>query len=139
LLVVIDTNVLVSALLGFSKENVKPPRKIVEYMLGGVLTPCYSGFMVKEYSRVLNDEKKFGLSADNVQRVVGYIENKGKSFENRNLAINFADKDDLPFYDVYLQSGGILITGNLKHYPQEAKIVNPAEFLSMIGSVFIVL
>jgi hypothetical protein len=39
-------------------------------------------------------------------------------------------EDDRIFYDTAKHSGSILVTGNLKHYPKEAFILAPTEFLA---------
>jgi len=44
----------------------------------------------------------------------------------------FADESDRSFYDVAKACEAALITGNIKHYPGEAFIMTPAEFLTLI-------
>jgi len=46
--------------------------------------------------------------------------------------IPLPDESDRIFYDTAKENGTILITGNTKHYPNEAFIVTPANFLVLL-------
>lgn len=48
----------------------------------------------------------------------------------------FADEDDKKLYEVANTAGAYLVTGNLKHFPAEARdhmLRTPAELLRMVG------
>lgn len=60
---VIDTNVLVSALLSSSEDAATV--QVVARMLAGEIIPVYSGAIMAEYQEVLQREK-FGFSMDAV-------------------------------------------------------------------------
>ena len=47
------------------------------------------------------------------------------------------DKKDLPFYEVALkmrEDGAYLVTGNLKHFPQEAFVVTTRQLLELLDA-----
>lgn len=47
----------------------------------------------------------------------------------------FADEDDKKFYEVANTAGAYLVTGNLKHFPTEARdhmLRTPAELLGIV-------
>jgi predicted nucleic acid-binding protein len=47
--------------------------------------------------------------------------------------IMLPDESDRIFYDAAKSASAYLITGNLKHYPNEPHILLPAEFLKILG------
>lgn len=70
---VIDTNVLVSALL--SRTNtVSAPAKIVEYLYQGQFVPVYNNEILEEYAEVLS-RTKFHFDSSNVKTLISQIKN----------------------------------------------------------------
>lgn len=127
---VIDTNVLVSALL--TQKGDTATVKIIEKVLLGEITPIYSSEMIKEYRAVLS-RKKFGFSPKLIDELIKFIEKQGVMQEIIPSGITLTDMDDLPFYELALQNKGTyLITGNIKHFPNQSFIVTPREFLNII-------
>lgn len=49
------------------------------------------------------------------------------------IDISFADQSDQNFYEVAKYCGAVLITGNLKHFPDDDKILSVSSFLEMNG------
>jgi len=49
--------------------------------------------------------------------------------------VTLPDESDRMFYDAALENNAILITGNLKHYPNEKFIMTPTQFLDMHLSI----
>ena len=47
-----------------------------------------------------------------------------------HLNIPFADEDDRKFYEVAKQVNAKLITGNLKHFPEDPLVTTAADFLA---------
>lgn len=43
------------------------------------------------------------------------------------------DEKDRIFYDTAKESSAILVTGNIKHFPKEAFIMSPNDFIQEIG------
>ncbi|MBP3221681.1 MAG: putative toxin-antitoxin system toxin component, PIN family [Neisseriaceae bacterium] len=127
---VIDTNVLVSALL--TQKGDTATVKIIEKVLLGEITPIYSSEMIKEYRAVLS-RKKFGFSPKLIDELIKFIEKQGVMQEIISSGITLTDMDDLPFYELALQNKETyLITGNIKHFPNQSFIVTPREFLNII-------
>lgn len=132
---VIDTNVLVSALLS-SKEDAATVQ-VVSRLLDGEIIPVYSNEITKEYRQVLN-RKRFGFSPDNVAYLISAIEQYGILVEPSPSGITLPDMSDLPFYEVVLEKqndseNAFLVTGNTKHFPVKPFVVTPRELLDIIS------
>ena len=72
---VIDTNVLVSALLSRS-NNMSAPAKIVEYLYQGQLVPVYNTEILEEYNDVLCRDK-FHFDLLNIKTLINQIKEIG--------------------------------------------------------------
>lgn len=131
---VIDTNVLVSALLS-SKEDAATVR-VVGKVISGEIVPVYSNAITKEYREVLSREK-FGFSEEAVGYLLSAVEKYGILVEPFLPDISLPDMKDLPFYEVVLEKrddGAYLVTGNIKHFPKEPFIVTPRELLDILSN-----
>ena len=127
--VVLDTNVLVSALLSNG-----PPAAIIDLAAEGKLTPFYNDLIISEYCDVLQ-RPKFGFHYTQVSRLINNIIRAGIATEaNISSLIHISDEDDRIFFDTAKNSGAILITGNVKHFPLESFIVSPSQFLKLYRS-----
>ncbi len=122
--VVIDTNVLVSSL--WSKNG--SPAKIMSMVLSGNLTPCYDYRILIEYREMLM-RPKFGFSKSEVFSLLDWFESYGKSVVATPLNIEFIDEDDKKFFEVAKYCNAKLITGNLKHFPEDEDVMAVPEFL----------
>ena len=122
--VVFDTNVIVSALL--SPEG--NPAKIYRMFLTGVLSLVFSADIFNEYQDILH-KPRLRIPAKDAEIVLDAIHQHGKIVEPMPSTIAMIDEDDRVFYDTAKSAGAYLITGNVKHYPQEPFILNPANFL----------
>lgn len=67
---VIDTNVIVSALITKNPES--PTMQIVKALWQGLITPLYNEAILTEYNKVLR-RKKFHLDEEMIESVVYYI------------------------------------------------------------------
>ena len=128
MIVVIDTNVLVSSLL--SRQG--SPAKIMALLLNGDLLPCYDYRIIHEYRMVLS-RPKFGFEEWEIKAIVDYIESVGISVVADPTNICFVDEDDRKFFEVTRQCQAILITGNKKHYPIDSSIMTVNEFLDNLN------
>ena len=127
MLVVIDTNILVSAF--WSKDS--KPASILNMVLTGRLTPCFDHRILQEYHAVLS-RPRFGFSDAEIQAVLQFIEAAGYSVTPEPVNIAFTDESDKKFYEVAKFCAAKLITGNLKHFPKEPDIITPAAFLATL-------
>ncbi|MBQ3379427.1 MAG: putative toxin-antitoxin system toxin component, PIN family [Clostridia bacterium] len=129
---VIDTNVLVSALLS-SKEDAATVR-VLERMLSGDIIPVYTNEMISEYCDVLT-RKKFGFDADAVNYLIAAIEKYGIMVKPHTHDIVRTDMNDLPFYEAVLEKredNAYLVTGNLKHFPHEPFVITAAQMIEIL-------
>lgn len=129
---VIDTNVIVSALL--SSEGNSNPIVVLRETLRGRITPLYNEEILDEYREVLSRDK-FNLQKQNVDTVINHIKRSGLKFE-RTKALNevFPDPKDVVFYEVTLsKDDAYLVTGNIKHFPKKPFVVTPAEMVAVLG------
>ena len=128
--VVIDTNVLVSALLSSKKDSATV--QVMEKVLKKEIIPLYSKEILDEYRNVLH-RKKFNFSENVVNYMISAIENFGILKNPREVEITLTDMKDLPFYRIILDNEeSYLITGNLKHFPKNNRIISAREFLNLI-------
>ena len=129
---VIDTNVIVSALLTKLKDAATV--KVMEKVIAGDIVPVYSNYIIAEYREVLM-RKKFEFSVDEVKYFLSAIEKYGILVDPSPTGIILPDVKDVPFYEVVLEKrsdGAYLVTGNLRHYPEERFVVTPRELLNIL-------
>ncbi|MBQ9206296.1 MAG: putative toxin-antitoxin system toxin component, PIN family [Treponema sp.] len=126
MLVVVDTNILVSAL--WSKNGA--PAQIVAKVLQGELIPCYDWRIMDEYRAVLQ-RPKFKFRPDEINSLLDWFKAIGKSVIVPEIKIDFTDEADKKFYEVAKFCNAKLITGNLKHFPEENFIMSVQDFLSL--------
>jgi putative PIN family toxin of toxin-antitoxin system len=123
--VVIDTNVLVSALL---KPHSKPAI-ILNLVISGKHIPCFDSRIFDEYERVLS-RKKFGFDASLVDLFLHYLEKAGIFVTPAHSIFSLPDPFDIPFYEVAISTNAVIITGNKKHFPVDnIDVFYPSDFL----------
>ncbi len=130
---VIDTNVLVSALLSSHEDAATV--QVVGKLFSGEIIPLFSKEILGEYSDVLR-RKKFGFSGEVVDLMLRTIEKYGESVSPLPTGELLPDMKDLPFYEVVLEkqdSDAYLVTGNLRHFPAKAFIVTARELLNILN------
>jgi putative PIN family toxin of toxin-antitoxin system len=129
--IVLDTNVIVSALLNTNGT----PAKILASVLNGKIKPLYDNRIMFEYFDVLS-RKEFGFSADIISNLIDYFRNDGEFVNSEIINMKFLDETDKKFYEVY-KSGEAhyLITGNKKHFPKDDRIVLPKEFIDNMNKL----
>lgn len=129
--VVIDTNVLVSAVLK-SQSN---PGIIYKLVIDGVITPLINNKILEEYKNVLS-RKKFKLPKDIVDDILEKITRNAIMINEDHIDIELPDEKDRVFYEVTMKSNeereSMLVTGNMKHFPVKPFIVSPKELCDII-------
>lgn len=129
---VIDTNVLVSALLSSHADAATV--QVVGRMLDGEIIPLFSNEIIKEYNEVLR-RKKFGFSEEIVGTLLSVIEKYGENIDPEPSGATLPDMKDLPFFEVVLEKQNdeaYLVTGNIRHFPKKPFIVTAKEFLDIL-------
>lgn len=130
---VIDTNVIVSALLG--KNNKSNPSLVYEAVLDGTIIPVYNDEILNEYRDVLSRRNKFPFREEDADNVANLIIRTGLELERTTTFEGvFPDPKDVVFYEVTLsKDDAYLVTGNIKHFPQKPFVVTPAEMVAILG------
>ena len=124
MLVVIDTNNLDSAL--WSKNGA--PARAVGLVLSGQITPCYDHRIMLEYRQVLQ-RPKFRFRPAEINALLDWFKQSGRSVVPASLDVTFVDEADRKFYEVAKYCGAVLITGNLKHFPNDDAVMSVSDFL----------
>ena len=122
--VVVDSNVLVSALLSPGGK----PAEVLRLLITGALQLCFDSRIVVEYEDVLS-RPKFSFDRTSCRDLMSVLLGNGISVAAEPLDIPFADEDDKKFYEVAKQVNAKLITGNLKHFPEDPLVTTVADFL----------
>ncbi|MCD8344723.1 MAG: putative toxin-antitoxin system toxin component, PIN family [Oscillospiraceae bacterium] len=122
--VVLDTNVLVSALWSQGSK----PSAIVSATLAGRFKMCYDYRLLEEYRSVLS-RPKFGFDKWQVDWLLEELTLSGISVIAKPLPnVKFTDESDRKFYEVAKFCNATLVTGNIKHCPEDKCISTVADF-----------
>lgn len=128
---VIDTNVLVSAMLKWNSV----PGHIIELVFDGLIVPVFSREIIEEYKEVLS-RSKFHLSNDIVEDIIGSLTDSGIFVDGETQNVEFIDEKDRMFFEVVMEErkeeDAYLVTGNIRHFPVEPFIVTPRQMLDII-------
>lgn len=131
--VVIDTNVLVSALI--TRNENSPTVQILRFLANGNIVPVYSDEIVKEYNEVLRRDK-FKLPEIVIINLLKDIMDNGlKITELAEVTETMPDPKDIVFYAVTLSAqdkDAFLVTGNGKHFPEKPFVVTPSELVEIL-------
>lgn len=130
--VVIDTNVLVSGLLGLYTY----PARVIDLLYIGRLSCLFDDRILFEYQEVLSRPKFRSAISEKEQRdLLGYITQTGIQVlagPVEDFARSAPDPNDLPFIEVAIAGKAqYIITGNYMHFaffennPWEIKVVSP--------------
>jgi len=130
--VVIDTNIIVSALL----QPLGPPAQVFLLAVSGSIQLCITGEVYAEYEEVIR-RARFRLEKSVIIAALETIREKSlwvRPTENVQACI---DADD----DIFLECAqaaraGYLVTGNLSHFPgtwRETRIVTARHFLEIMA------
>jgi len=132
MIIVLDTNVLISGIL-------KPYSKaatILRLVTDGTIQLAYDLRLLSEYRDVLN-RSKFNFAKENVEVFLEQIEEEGFLVSVKPLKFHLPDPDDDPFLEVALSGGAkAIVTGNKRHFPKKeyegVRILSAAEFLEAV-------
>lgn len=131
---VVDTNVLVSALLATLKVKESSPLKILHSILDGAIIPIFNDEIIDEYREVLH-RPKFQFPEDAIEQVLNAISILGVHSDRIKSEDICDDPEDVVFYEVTLSvDEAYLITGNIKHFPIKPFIVTPAQMIEILLS-----
>jgi len=111
--VVIDTNVLVSALLSPNGTSAVILGMIAE----GSIDSIYCNAIMNEYSKVLS-RPIFGFTRETIDEALDIFILRGIIVIPEKSLIRFRDENDRVFYDSAITGDAELITFNTKHFPK---------------------
>jgi len=127
---VIDTNVLVSALITSNLEA--PTRLVYDRIDCGDIIPLYNDEIIAEYKEVLS-RPKFKLSVDTINALIALVVDRGISSDRFAYSEEMIDEKDRVFYEVSLSvEDSFLVTGNLKHFPSTPQVVTPHQVIEIL-------
>ena len=129
--VVVDTNVIVSALMNVNGT----PSKILSLILNGNVKILYDNRIIFEYFDVLS-RKEFGFNNEIINDMINFFKHDGEFINPEYIKKKFPDETDKKFYEVYKTGKAkYLITGNTKHFPKEDAIIIPKDFMQILGAM----
>ncbi|MBQ9275534.1 MAG: PIN domain-containing protein [Succinivibrio sp.] len=146
ILVVIDTNVLVSAAYNLRNYDTEEASKrhcnvLLEKPAAGEIIPVVNELIVSEYQRKIAEEK-FSFSSTLQEQIINSVLTYALNLDNpREVEERLPDPSDTIFYKVITDLCGsyadsYLTTGNLKHFPLQARnlniVVNPKTLLMIL-------
>lgn len=130
---VIDTNVLVSALM--SKSVTSTITQLINAVVDLRIVPMYNIEIIAEYKDVLS-RKKFNFNPELRDALIEYIVNNGINSDRVVYNEEMPDESDRVFYEIALsKDDAYLVTGNLKHFPKTPIVVTPAEMLQILNTI----
>jgi len=125
--IVLDTNIIISS----AKSMKGNPAKIVNLIYDEEdIQLYYSDNIFAEYKKVLAYER-LKISSETQKEILEVVKEVGILIEPAVSDISLPDESDRIFYDAAKSVNAYLITGNLKHYPEEPRIMSPAQFVEM--------
>lgn len=127
---VIDTNILVSALITHNPDAATV--RVLENLFTHKLTPLYNSEIMDEYREVLH-RAKFKLADSDITPLLNFIEEYGIDSMRTPFNGDMPDEDDRTFYEVTLsREDSFLVTGNLKHFPKTPIVVTAAQMIDIL-------
>jgi putative PIN family toxin of toxin-antitoxin system len=131
--VVLDTNIVVSALL----QPHGPPAEVFLMALGNRLQFCLSGAIFAEYEEVIR-RPRFRRSEEIILPTLGAVRTKARWIRPAESVRACADPDDDMFLECCQASRAhYLVTGNIKDFPArwlDTEVVAPRQFLEAVAA-----
>ena len=132
-LVVVDTNIIISALL--SKHSNASTVQVLNALYDDKFTPIFNDEILLEYDAVLH-RTKFHFPESTIQATLNYFKKYGLYVDRLTTEEVLPDPKDIVFYEVCMakrEEDSMLVTGNMKHFPEKPFIVTPNELLEIIN------
>jgi putative PIN family toxin of toxin-antitoxin system len=126
--IVIDTNVIVTALLSPYSHSAQ----VLRLVLTKNIDMAIDSRIISKYREILRP--KFDFDQNNVKIILDYLYTIAEKIIASPLSIELPDPDDKMFYEVATSAKDkYLITGNKKHFPKnickKVEILSPKDFL----------
>jgi putative PIN family toxin of toxin-antitoxin system len=129
-LVVLDTNIIVSA--GIKPEGA-PAKLLMDWVLEGQVQVVTSSLIIEEYRAIVERPKfhRFGFPPLWLEFL---IEESMRLPDPVKWPHRGPDPKDLPFLVLAHDAGACLVTGNLRHFPEELRegvmVLSPSDYLA---------
>ena len=125
--IVLDTNILVSAM--WSPEG--NAARIIEAILANRFILCYDRQIAEEYNKVLR-YPKLKFKEDDIVAFLEPVLDYGLGITDypRTDIVFDRDETDRKFFEVAKYCNALLVTGNLKHYPNDPIVMTMADFIA---------
>lgn len=108
------------------------PAQILNMFLNSNISILYDNRILFEYIKVLHREK-FGFKDEWINPFLDFLRAEGEYIAAEPSGISFLDEDDKKFYEVTnTGKANYLVTGNLRHFSNDAIIVSPGDFISSV-------
>jgi uncharacterized protein len=133
--IVVDTNVIVAALL----HPDRTPARAVEAILEGRGQVLVDARVEAEYRDVLGRRKFRAIAIDLREELLARVLSGAERIDCAVYAGGLIDEDDRVFVEVCLSGcAGVLLTGNGRHFPHDLgfAVLAPAELLVTFGIAF---
>ena len=132
--IVLDTNVLVSALL----RPGSLPSRVVDLVLARQVTLAFDLRIFGEYQEVLL-RPEFAFPLHQVSDLMKFLWSVGERVQATPLPLRLPDQDDGMFIEVAVSAlADALVTGNGKHFPVSQRhgvcVLSPREWLTVWAS-----
>ena len=126
--IVVDTNVLVSALI--RAEGI--PARILDVILSGQVKIAMDHRIYAEYQDVLA-RPEFDFAPEPVDTLLDFLLQSGERVYTTKTSVALPDAPDGKFLEVAIDgSADFLVTGNLKHFPPRQRhgvwVVSPRQW-----------
>jgi putative PIN family toxin of toxin-antitoxin system len=128
-LAVLDTNIIVSA--GIRPEGA-PAKLVMDWVLDGMVQLVTSPLIVEEYRAIVERPKfhRFGFPPLWLEFLIEESMRLPDPVRWRHAG---PDPKDMPFLALAHSAGALLVTGNLRHFPEEIRegvtVLSPADYL----------
>jgi len=130
MIIILDTNVLVSGLL----VAANPPGRVLDLIRSGHVRLAVDDRVLAEYEEVLARARfhQYFTTAER-NRIIGFIRAESIPVVCDEAIEGLPDASDAPFAEIALKAGLPLVTGNIKHFPSRVcrgiQVWTPREFM----------
>ncbi len=127
---VVDTNVLVSGLINPQHA----PGRIVDMLRTGALRLTVDDRILSEYQSVLMGPRmRRWVSEEDARDLLAFLLLDSEPIVASVYVQELPDLGDVPFLEVALTANVPLVTGNMKHFPEDLRrgqvVLTPVEFV----------
>ncbi len=130
--IVLDTNVLVSAVL--TPHGVSA--RVLDAVLTGAIELALDDRILDEYRQVLA-RPRFGLPPRAIHDLLAFLQGVAEHVVAKPATDPLPDEEDRPFLEVAQTASAMLVTGNARHFPARVRrglqVLSPADLLALLA------